>query len=93
MELTRKNTTDNRRLRARLYCLQEAGITLNIEKCQFFKTVKFQGTIIDEQGIHADPTKTQAISSFPYPKCKGLAMLNEDGKPFEKVYSPGGRDE
>ena len=37
----------DRRLRATLHCLQEAGITLNIEKCQFFKTsVKFLGTVI-----------------------------------------------
>ena len=28
----------DRRVRATLHCLQEAGITLNIEKCQFFKT-------------------------------------------------------
>ena len=27
----------DRRLRATLHCLQEAGITLNIEKCQFFQ--------------------------------------------------------
>jgi len=52
----------DRRVRATLYCLQEAGITLNIEKCQFFKTsVKFLGSIIDEQGIHTDPMKTKAI--------------------------------
>ena len=56
----------DRRPRATLHCLQEAGITLNIEKCQFFKTcVKFLGTVIDEQGIHADPTKTKALSVFP----------------------------
>ena len=59
----------------------------------FQDSVKFQGNIIDEQGIHADPTKTQPISSFPYPKCKGIAMLYEDGKAFEKVHSPAGRDE
>ena len=59
----------DRRLRATLHCLQEAAITLNIEKCQFFKTsVTFQGTIIDEQGIHGDPTKTKAISEFPPPQ-------------------------
>ena len=56
----------DRRPRATLHCLQEAGIALNIEKCQFFKTsVKFLGTVIDEQGIHADPTKTKALSVFP----------------------------
>ena len=56
----------NRLVRATLHCLEEAGITLNIEKCQFFKTsVKFLGSIIDKQGIHANPMKTKGISEFP----------------------------
>ena len=59
----------DRRVRATLHRLQDAGITLNIEKCQFFKTsVKFLGSIIDEQGINADPTKTRAISEFLPPQ-------------------------
>ena len=59
----------DRRVRATLHCLQEAGITLNIEKCQFFKTsAKFLGSIIDEQGIHADPVKTEAYQNFHLPK-------------------------
>ena len=76
----------DRRLRATLHCLQEAGITLNIEKCQFFKTsVKFLGTVIDEQGIHADPTKTKAISEFPPPQNvkdlqRFMGMVNHLGK-------------
>ena len=76
----------HRRLRATLHCLQEAGITLNLEKCQFFKTsVKFLGTIIDEQGIHADPTKTKAISEFPPPQNvkdlqRFMGMVNHLGK-------------
>ena len=76
----------DRRVRATLHRLQEAGITLNIEKCQFFKTsVKFLGSIIDEQGIHADPTKTRAISEFPPPQnVKDLqhfmGMVNHLGK-------------
>ena len=76
----------DRRVRATLHRLQEAGITLNIEKCQFFKTsVKFLGSIIDEQGIHADPTKTKAISEFPPPQNakdlqRFMGMVNHLGK-------------
>ena len=76
----------DRRVRATLHRLQEAGITLNIEKCQFFKTsVKFLGFIIDEQGIHADPTKTKAISEFPTPQNvkdlqRFMGMVNHLGK-------------
>jgi len=59
----------DRLLRATLHCLQEAIITLNIKKGQFFKTsVKFPGTIIDEQGRHADPANTKAILAFPLPQ-------------------------
>ena len=76
----------DRRVRATLHRLQEAGITLNIEKCQFFKTsVKFLGSIIDEEGIHADPTKTKAISEFPPPQNakdlqRFMGMVNHLGK-------------
>ena len=76
----------DRRVRATLHRLQEAGITLNIEKCQFYKTsVKFLGSIIDEQGIHADPTKTKAISEFPPPQNakdlqRFMGMVNHLGK-------------
>ena len=76
----------DRRVRATLHCLQEAGITLNIQKCQLFKTsVKFLGSIIDEQGIHADPMKTKAISEFPPPQNvkdlqRFMGMVNHLGK-------------
>jgi len=76
----------DRLLRATLHCLQEAVITLNIEKGQFFKTsVKFLGTIIDEQGIHAVPANTKAISAFPPPQNvkdlqRFMGMVNHLGK-------------
>ena len=42
--------------------LQESGLTLNAEKCQFFRTeVKFLGQIIDDNGILPDPGKIAAI--------------------------------
>ena len=59
----------DRRVRAALHSLQEAGITLNGEKSEFSKTLmRFLGSIIDKQGIHADPIKTKAISDFPPPQ-------------------------
>ena len=82
----------NGRVRTTLHCLQEAGITLNIQKCQFLKTsVKFLGTIIDDQGIHADPMKTKAISEFPPPQnVKDLQRFMGDGEPFGEICSRTG---
>ena len=47
--------------------------------------MKFLGTIIDEQGIHADLTKTKAISEFPPPQNvkdlqRFMGMVNHLGK-------------
>ena len=59
----------DRRVRATMHCLREAGIVLNGDKCEFSKTsMRFLGSIIDKQGIHADPMKTKTISEFPPPK-------------------------
>lgn len=57
----------NRRARAVLHRLQEAGLTLN-DKCEFSKpSIRFMAYIIDGYGIHADPQKTTAIAQFPDP--------------------------
>ena len=42
--------------------IQEAGATLNPEKCEFSKTcLSFLGHIVDKHGISPDPNKTRAI--------------------------------
>ena len=57
----------DRRLRAVLLRLQEAGLTLN-DKCEFSKSsIRFLAHIIDGSGLHADPLKTSAIAQFPEP--------------------------
>ena len=60
-------TLHDRRLRAVLHRLQEAGLTLN-DKCEFSKpSIRFLAHIIDGSGLHADPLKTSAIAQFPEP--------------------------
>ena len=50
--------------------LREAKLTLQPTKCNFAcKQVKYLGHIINKDGIQVDPDKTQAISTFPIPKC------------------------
>ena len=46
-------------LTAALQCIQEAGLTLNREKCVFNKrAIKFLGQVVDSNGIKPDPEKT-----------------------------------
>lgn len=58
----------DKRLSEVLRKLQEAGLTLNKEKCEFSKTrVSFLGHIVDESGVRADPDKIQAIQNISAP--------------------------
>ena len=48
--------------------LQEAGLTLNRQKCHFSQSqVKFLGQIVDSDGIRPDPDKVRAIREVPPP--------------------------
>jgi hypothetical protein len=76
----------DRRVHAVLARLQDAGLTLSNEKCEFSRDrVKFLGHIIDGDGIHADPEKVSAISQFPAPSNitelqRLLGMVNQLAK-------------
>ena len=73
-------------LRDVLNRLQDAGMTLNKEKCQFAQTsLKFLGHIIDSDGIRPDPDKVQAIQDIQTPANVGdvrryLGMVNHLSK-------------
>ena len=61
-------TEHDARLDAALKRIQEAGVTLNSEKCFFSrKEVKFLGHVINKDGIHADEEKTLAIREMQPP--------------------------
>ena len=66
--------------------IQEAGVTLNPDKCEFQKTnIKFLGHIIDQNGVHPHPDKMAAVSKMPLSttvtelRCF-LGMVNQLGK-------------
>ena len=64
--------------------MQESGLTLNAEKCQFTE-VKFLRQIIDDNGIRPDPDKIAAIQILSEPKCvsdvhRFLGMTNKMSK-------------
>ena len=58
----RKQEEYNECLLKVLCCLQNEGLTLNRDKCQFSqKQVPFLGQVVDESGIRPDPQKVTAI--------------------------------
>ena len=66
--------------------LQEAGVTLNPEKCEFMKpAITFVGHTITKSGISADPEKVRAITDMPQPQDvsdvrRFNGMINQLGK-------------
>ena len=60
------------RLRAVLEKLDDAGATLNAEKCEFSKReVKFAGYVFDADWIESDPEKTESILDMDTPQNVG----------------------
>lgn len=74
------------RLHTVLRKLQDAGVTLNMEKCELRKTeVKFLGHILSAHGIKPDPDKVKAVKGMKEPSNTGevrsfLGMVNQLGK-------------
>ncbi|UYV63051.1 hypothetical protein LAZ67_2002979 [Cordylochernes scorpioides] len=58
-----------KRLKVVLECLQQSGLNVNHEKCLFgSRQLKILGHVVNENGIHPDPEKVEAILKFPSPK-------------------------
>ena len=76
----------NEHLEAVLRCLEENGVTHNIEKCEFAKKkVEFLGHVISKDGIEAQPLMVEAIKQMKAPfdvsKLRRiLGMVNQMGK-------------
>ena len=66
--------------------LEEAGLTLNRQKCHFSKPqMKFLGQIVDKDGVRPDPEKVRAIQDVQPPQNVGdvrrfLGMCNHLSK-------------
>ena len=51
--------------------LKQANLTINIEKCQFFRNrLKYLGYVVDAMGLRTDPEKVAAIVNYPTPTSK-----------------------
>uniref|UniRef100_A0A5S6QHH5 RNA-directed DNA polymerase n=1 Tax=Trichuris muris TaxID=70415 RepID=A0A5S6QHH5_TRIMR len=56
------------RLREVFRRLRDAGLKLNMEKCQFFKKeVRYLGHVVSRDGVRVDPEKTEAVDNWPRP--------------------------
>uniref|UniRef100_A0AAQ5Z7N1 ribonuclease H n=1 Tax=Amphiprion ocellaris TaxID=80972 RepID=A0AAQ5Z7N1_AMPOC len=76
----------NTRLHTVLNKLQEAGVTLNMEKCELSKQeVKFLGHVLSAEGVQPDPDKIRAVKEMKEPSNVSevrsfLGMVNQLGK-------------
>ncbi|XP_030767447.1 uncharacterized protein LOC115891183 [Sitophilus oryzae] len=49
--------------------LREAGLSLNLKKCDFFKTtLKFLGYVVGSNSLRTDPDKVSAMANYPQPR-------------------------
>ena len=56
------------RLEAVFSQLNKHGLKLKASKCEFFKnSVKYLGHVVSENGVHTDPDKIEALTSWPEP--------------------------
>ena len=81
-------TEHDQRLEAVLKRLVEAGVTLNLDKCQFSTDrVKFLGHVISFSGSEADPEKLQAIADLPPPAERARSKdISWHGEPTKQVF-------
>lgn len=51
--------------------LRYANLTVNLEKCKFFRSeLKYLGYVVDARGLRTDPEKVEAILNYPTPTCR-----------------------
>ncbi|KAJ8737429.1 hypothetical protein PYW08_000024 [Mythimna loreyi] len=51
--------------------LKHANLTVNLDKCKFFRDrLKYLGYVVDSGGLRTDPEKVQAILQYPTPSNK-----------------------
>lgn len=68
--ITGKDRTEHiGRLKQVLIRLEEAGLKISLNKCEFFKSkVSYLGFIIDKHGLHTCENKISAIKNAPIPR-------------------------
>ncbi len=80
------------RLKQVLSRLNEFELKLSPEKCKFFKTsVRYFGHIVSEKGVETNPSKIEAIKTWPRPQnlrqLKSFLGFSEYYRRFVKHFS------
>nr|XP_043615572.1 uncharacterized mitochondrial protein AtMg00860-like [Erigeron canadensis] len=66
---SRKKTDHEQHLRSILQLLREEELYAKFSKCEFWlRQVQFLGHVVNDQGIHIDPAKIEAIKKWEAPK-------------------------
>ena len=67
-------------LREILQKLQEAGLSVNLEKCVFgCSAMPYLGHIVGPRGLQMDPEKAQAIFEYPEPRhCRAIEQTSSE---------------
>ena len=56
------------RVRVVFRCLEDNGVTINFEKCEFAKSsITYLGHVVSADGIRADPSMVRAIKQMQQP--------------------------
>ena len=64
-----------------LQILEREGVTLNVEKWQFFTIEdKFLGQLVQATGIQPDHDKIQAILNLPEHQCKEISRNSKSAQ-------------
>ena len=88
MIITGKTDTEHlEHLEAVLQRLDQYGLRVNSEKCEFFKDqINFCGHIIDRDGLHKTPEKVNAILNAPHPENVTAPSISRTGELLWSVY-------
>lgn len=66
---SKTKTEHNKHVREILDCINEAGLTLKLSKCEFGKTsVNLLGYVVSDEGVQPQDEKVEAIRNVPAPK-------------------------
>ncbi|GJY00570.1 hypothetical protein Tco_0357588 [Tanacetum coccineum] len=76
-----------------LELLKNEKLYAKISKCEFWlQEVQFPGHVVDQDGIHVDPSKVESVKNWKTSKGKGRVESPTDDEFFSTKWKAFGRD-